>query len=442
MSLGSAATTVELVPIGNLKPSPRNARKHSERQLKLLAKSITTFGFNAPAIVDGENNILVGHGRWQAAQRAGLNKIPVIRVTHLTETQARAYAIADNRLSDHATWDDRLLGEIFADLAKLDLDFSLESTGFTMGEIDMRIEALGNVSTSDEKADAIPTCPGPPLSRPGDIWRLGRHRLLCGNALERQLFTLLMQDELAAMSFIDAPYNVPINGHASGRGRVHHREFAMATGEMSVPEFTRFLTLATTNVAQSSLDGSVHYACIDWRHFGEALAAGEHSFTKLLNVCVWIKHNAGMGSFYRSQYEAVFVFRAGKAQHRNNVELGRNGRNRANVWGYPGANSFGHLTDEGYLLALHPTVKPVRLVADAIRDCTARQDIILDPFLGSGTTVIACERTGRRCYGIEIDPLYVDTTIRRWQAYSGEHAIHATSLRRFDDIAAESLHIG
>jgi DNA methylase len=238
------------------------------------------------------------------------------------------------------------------------------------------------------------------------------------------------------MAFCDPPYNVKIDGHASGLGRTHHREFVMASGEMSEAEFASFLTLACAQLARNSLDGSIHFICMDWGHAGELITAGRTAYSELKNVCVWVKHNAGMGSFYRSQHELVFVFKAGRGPHRNNVQLGQFGRHRTNVWSYPGANSFGRATDEGHLLALHPTVKPVRLVADAILDCSVRRDIVLDPFLGSGTTLIAAERVGRACYGMEIDPPYVDTAVRRWQAYAGGEAIHAVTGLRFNDSAA------
>jgi DNA modification methylase len=265
---------------------------------------------------------------------------------------------------------------------------------------------------------------------------LGRHRLLCGNALELHAFEILMQGAQADVVFIDPPYNVRVDGHASGLGATHHREFAMASGEMSAAQYTSFLALVLTALARHSADGAILFSCMDWRHLSELLTAGRMSNLRLKNICVWVKHNAGMGSFYRSQYENIVVFKAGRGQHRNNIELGRHGRHRSNVWSYPAANNFGRATDEGHLLGLHPTPKPVRLVGDAILDCSARGELVLDSFLGSGTTLIAAERTGRRCYGMEIDPLYVDTAIRRWQAYTGDHAVHAISGKRFDEIAA------
>ncbi len=326
----------------------------------------------------------------------------------------------------------------------LGVDFNLEVTGFEMGEIDLRIAALDGEPAAADPADAIiEPASSLPISNPGDLWRLGPHRVLCGSVLDIATFPILMGEERAAMVFTDPPYNVPIDGHASGLGAIHHRSFAMAAGEMSRPAFAVFLATSLRHLAAFSAGGALLYVCIDWRHLGELLAAGREADTRLENLCVWVKANAGMGSLYRSQHEFVFVFKTGvfktgRGRHRNNVQLGQFGRNRSNVWHYPGVNSFARCGEEGNLLALHPTVKPVAMVADAMLDCTARGDIVLDGFLGSGTTVIAAERTGRRCYGLELDPAYVDTAIRRWQVLTGGTARHAVSGRSFDDLADEA----
>src|SRR6266550_3062667 len=271
-----------------------------------------------------------------------------------------------------------------------------------------------------------------------DPWGGGEHRVLCGSVLDSAALQILMSEERAAMVFTDPPYNVPIDGHATGLGNIHHRSFAMASGEMSPPAFAVFLARSVRNQAAFCSGASLIYVCMDWRHMAELLAAGREADAELLNVCVWTKDNGGMGLLYRSQHELVFVFKTGEGPHRNNVQLGRFGRNRSNVWRYPGVNSFSRKTEEGNLLALHPTVKPVALVADAILDCTARGDIVLDGFLGSGTTVIAAERTGRRCFGTELDPVYVDTIMRRWQRLTGGTARHAESGHSFDDLAREA----
>ena len=348
--------------------------------------------------------------------------------------------IADNRLTEIAIWDDRLLAEQLRDLSLSGLDFSLEVTGFEMGEIDLRIASLDDLRVEDEDpADVLPeVAVGPPVSKLGDLWLLGRNRLLCGSALDTAAFTALMRQECATMVFTDPPYNVPIDGHASGLGAIHHRPFPMASGEMDKAEFTTFLGQALRNLAAFSAAGSLHYVCMDWRHLDELLTAGAGAYGELKNLCVWVKANAGMGSLYRSQHELVLVFKQRGGAHRNNVQLGQFGRNRSNVWPYPGANSFAGQGGEENLLALHPFLKPVGPFADAILDCTERGGIVLDAFFGSGTTVIAAERTGRRCYGMELDPLYVDTAIRRWQVLTSEKARHAASGRLFDDLADEA----
>jgi DNA modification methylase len=422
--------------IDELKPNPANPRHHSKKQIQQIAASIDAFGFNVPVLIDREGNVIAGHGRLWASRELGWTEVPTLCLDHLSPEQARAFMITDNKLTENADWNDRLLAQQLKDLSLLGLDFSLEITGFEMGEIDLRIASLGDLPEPDaDPADILPEpVEGPPVSRIGDLWELGRHRVLCGNALDFAAFAALMGQERAAIVFTDPPYNVEIDGNASGLGAIRHRPFPMASGEMDKSEFTAFLRRACENLAAFSADGSVHYICMDWRHLEELLAAGQSVYSELKNLCIWVKDNSGMGSLYRSRHELVLVFKHGRDGHRNNVQLGKHGRNRSNVWQYPGANSFARCGEEGNLLALHPTVKPVSLVADAILDCSARGDIVLDSFLGSGTTVIAAERTGRRCYGLELDPGYVDTIIRRWQALTGGNACHAVSGRHFDDL--------
>jgi DNA modification methylase len=375
-----------------------------------------------------------------ACRLLGITEVPTLCLDHLTAAQARAFMIADNRLTEIATWDDRLLAQQFKELSLLGLDFDIEVTGFEMGEIDLRIASLDDpIEATDDPADMVPDAPAdPPLSKIGDLWLLGLHRILCGDTRDPAAFAMLMGEERAATVFTDPPYNVPIDGHASGLGAIHHRPFPMASGEMDRSEFTAFLGEACRNLARFSGTGSIHFICMDWRHAEELLAAGRGVYGELKSLCVWVKDNGGMGSLYRSQHELVFVFKHGRNGHRNNVQLGRFGRNRSNVWRYPGANSFARCGAEGNLSALHPTVKPVAMVADAILDCSARGDIVLDGFLGIGTTVIAAERTGRRCYGLELDPAYVDTIVRRWQTFTGGSARHAVSGRTLDDLADEA----
>lgn len=423
--------------IADLKPDPSNPRVHSRKQIRQIAESIRAFGFNVPVLVDAHDQVIAGHGRIKAAELLGWTEVPTIRLDHLSEAQAKAFLLADNKLTENATWDPRLLGESLRDLSLQDLDFSLETTGFDMAEIDLLIEGLEEGPPGDDPADEVPALPETAVTQLGDLWALGPHWVLCGNALEAEAYQTLMGDRKAAVVFVDPPYNVPIEGHVGGSGTIHHREFAMASGEMTEAEFTAFLATSLGLLAQHSMDGALHYVCMDWRHGSELLSAGRSAYTELKNLCVWVKDNAGMGSLYRSQHELIFVFKNGRAPHQNHVQLGQFGRYRSNVWRYAGVNSFGRATDEGNLLALHPTVKPTALVADALKDASSRGDIVLDAFLGSGTTLMAAERTGRICHGLEIDPLYVDTLIRRWQAFTGQQAVHRGTGRTFAEVQAE-----
>jgi DNA modification methylase len=365
-----------------------------------------------------------------------MTEVPTIQLEDLSEDQIRAYIIADNRLAETAHWDRSILAIELQYLLTLDCaDFDVTATGFEIPEIDVIIgEANGAAAEEGEIPD--PVLNRAPVTKPGYQWLLGKHQILCGNSLHEASYQNLMDRRRAAMVWTDPPYNKRIDGDATGNGSIHHREFAMASGEMSEAEFVSFLNNSLRLLAQFSANNSVHYICIDWRRVGDLILAGNQNYDEYSNCCVWVKDKAGMGSFYRSQHELVLVFRKGKGPHRNNVQLGQFGRNRTNVWQYPGIHTLSKQSGEGNLLALHPTVKPVAMVADAILDCSARGEIVLDAFLGSGTTLMAAERVGRVCCGIEIDPLYVDVAIRRWQNYTGEAAVHAISGKRFNEIAA------
>lgn len=438
---GRVGDRLEVVsrPIVELTLDPTNPRLHRRQQIRQIARSIQAFGFCVPVLLDRHGHVLAGHGRILACQELGWQEVPTIRLAHLTPTQARAFMIADNRLTDNSTWDEQLLGQQLKELAEVHLEFRLDATGFDVGEIDLLIEGVASAPQgAGDPVDCIPNLPvRPPVSQLGDLWLLDRHRLYCGSALEEGTYHTLMAHTQAAMVFTDPPYNVPIEGHASGLGRVIHRDFVMGSGELSEAEFTAFLTQACKLVAQASVDGALLYMCMDWRHLRELLAAGRAAALELKNLCVWDKETGGMGSFYRSQHELVLVWKSGTLAHQNHVQLGQYGRYRTNVWRYPGMHSFARVKDEGNLLALHPTVKPVALVADALLDASTRGDVILDAFLGSGTTLIAAERTGRICYGLELDPRYVDTAIRRWQTWTGQQARHAISGQLFDDCEAK-----
>lgn len=424
--------------IDELKPNPTNPRRHSPSQIRRLRQMIKRFGFRVPLLIDANATIIAGHGRWQAARLEGLPELPTITIEDLTEAEVKAFIIGDNRIAELSTWDDKVLAEQFLELSQISPDLSLELTGFDMAEIDFRIESLQQPAAGGpDPADIVPAAAGSPVTRPGDLWLLGPHRVVCGDARDAGTYAALLDGKRAAAVFTDPPYNVAIQGHASGLGQVQHREFAMASGEMTDGEFTNFLRTTLRQLAEHAGDGALIYFCMDWRHLQEALEAARSLGVSLVNICVWVKHNAGMGSFYRSQHELVLVLKRGRGRHLNNVQLGRYGRNRSNVWHYRGANDFGRGAGEGNLIELHPTAKPVAMVADAIMDCTKRGDIVLDAFLGSGTTLIAAERTGRTCCAIEIDPLYVDTAVRRWQSWTRGAAHHAATGLSFDETAQQ-----
>lgn len=407
--------TIEMIPPLDLKPWAKNARTHSKKQLKQIAESIRTFGFTNPVLIDAENTILAGHGRVEAAKLIGKTEVPCVRLEHMTPAQKRAYVLADNKLALNAGWDDELLAEELRGL--LEIDFDVEVTGFAISEIDNLVEGLIPEEPGDPDDDVVPGTDGDVgRCQVGDIFALGVHRLICGSALERQVVDALMDGGKAQMVFTDPPYNVAIDGHVGGSGKIKHREFAMASGEMSTSEFTAFLKNSMQNLVGASVDGSIHFICMDWRHMPEMLAAGEEVYTELKNLIVWVKDNGGMGTFYRSRHELIFAFKHGAAPHINSFELGQHGRYRTNVWQYRGVNTLkaGRMDE----LALHPTVKPVQMIADAIKDVSGRGDIVLDLFGGSGSTLIAAHKTGRRAYLCELDPVYCDRIIQRWETYA------------------------
>lgn len=413
---------VEIRPLASLRPWKRNARTHSRNQVRQIADSIETFGFTNPVLVDETGSILAGHGRVEAAKLLGLATVPCVGIEHMSEAQKRAYVLADNKLALNAGWDEDLLAKELGELADLqDLDFDISVTGFSIPEIDSLVDGLEPQEDGEPEADVLPPlAEGEPVCREGDVWQLGPHRLVCGNALDPAVVDQLMNGEQARMVFTDPPYNVPVNGHVSGLGKVQHREFAMASGEMTSPEFVSFLQTAFRNMADHAMDGSIHYICMDWRHMAEMLQAGHAVFDEFKNLVVWAKDNGGMGTFYRSRHELVFVFKLGTAAHVNAFQLGQHGRYRTNVWEYRGVNTMkaGRMEE----LALHPTVKPVQMIADAIRDVSHRGDIVLDLFGGSGSTLIAAHRTGRRAFLCELDPVYCDRIIRRWETYARDDA--------------------
>jgi DNA modification methylase len=417
-------------PIGELKEFPSNPRRHPEAQIAALMKSIRRVWTN-PILIDESSTILAGHGRWEAARRLGMTKVPTVTVSGLSPSDKRAVVIADNRLPEQAVWDFDLLRGHFQDLIKL--DFDVELTGFSTGEIDLLIDGSQQSVVVDSADDlAGLAAEGPAISQFGDVWELGRHRLICGDARRSETFERLLRGELAEMMVTDPPYNVRVDGHAVGRGKVRHREFAMASGEMSAAAFKAFLNRFIRCAISCSRDGAIHYVFMDWRHLHELLGAALPLYSEWKNLLVWNKANAGQGSFYRSKHELIAVFKSGTGAHINNFRLGAQGRYRTNVLDYPSVNSLDPARCGD--LELHPTTKPVALVADLIRDCSRRNGIILDPFGGSGTTILAAERTGRAARVIELDPLYVDVAIRRWQKITGVSARHTETGGTFADV--------
>lgn len=420
-------------PLVALRPYRRNARRHSKKQIRQIADSIQRFGFTNPVLVSDEGEIVAGHGRVEAARLLGLQTVPTVALSHLDATERRAYVLADNKLALNAGWDQEILALELQGL--IDIDFDLSVTGFSVGEIDLVLDAAKE-SAPDRREiadDWIPELKENAVSRHGDLWRLGRHRLICGDARKAHDYDALLAGDRVDLIFTDPPYNVPIDGHVSGLGRVHHREFAMGVGEMSETAFTSFLKETLGAAAATCRDGAIAFVCMDWRHLGELLAAGRQVFGELKNLCVWNKTNGGMGTFYRSKHELVFVFKIGTAPHINTFGLGDEGRYRTNVWDYAGISSLS--ATRAAEQTMHPTVKPVALVADAIRDCSKRGGIVLDAFAGSGTTLIAAEKTGRTARLIEFDSLYCDTILRRFERYTGKPAVLAETGATFEDTA-------
>jgi DNA modification methylase len=412
------APLMEWAPAAHIRPNPKNPRTHSKKQIKQIAASIREFGFLNPLIVDDQNTILAGHGRLEAARLEGMAHVPIVRPGQLSESQKRAYLLADNKIALNAGWDEELLALELKELISSD-EFSVDVTGFSIAEVDQLIDGLVPEEPGDPADDALAGLGEVPTRcRPGDIWRMGPHRLICGDAVDPEIVAILMEGEKAEMVFTDPPYNVAIAGNVSGLGKVQHREFAMASGEMTRAEFVAFLSAAFANLVAHSVDGSVHFVCMDWRHMGEMLEAGATNYAELKNLIVWAKDNGGMGAFYRSRHELIFAFKNGTGAHINSFELGQHGRYRTNLWQYRGVNTLktGRLDE----LALHPTVKPVAMIADAIKDVSRRNALVLDLFGGSGSTMIAAHKTGRRARLCELDPIYCDRILQRWEKFAND----------------------
>ena len=432
---------VQALSISQIKPNPRNSRTHPTKQVGQIANSMVAFGFINPLLVSEDGTLIAGEGRYKAAQLLGLAKVPVIVIAGLSPAKQRALAIADNRIAQNAGWNRERLAIEIPELTGL-----LEADGLDVSILGFEPVEIDQLQTDFEEESADPQdsiepnwLAMAPVTKLGDLWLLGNHRLLCGDARCADHMSKLMASRRADLAFLDPPYNARIAG-VVGRGKTKHFEFAMASGEMSSADYVRFLGITLNAAASVSRDGALHYVCTDWRHIAELMAAAKPVYGDAINIAVWVKSNAGQGSFYRSQHEFVGVFRVGQAPHLNNVELGRHGRSRSNVWHYAGVNSFraGRMDE----LRSHPTAKPVALIADAIKDCTRRGDVVIDTFSGSGATILAAERVGRHARALEIEPRFVDVAIRRWQAFTRRDARHAESGLSFDEIAADSSRSG
>jgi len=419
------------LPIDSVVPYGRQLRRHDRRKINKLKKLIGYYGQVVPVIIDANNIIIDGHATWQAMRELGSGDIAAVTVAGRSDSEIKALRLALNRVTAEAAWNNAELRAEFEDL--ISLSFDLDLTAFDTAEIDHVLDFDLPQANVVEDEEQVPAVQAQAVSVLGDIWNCGDHRLGCGNAHDGDFVARVRSSVMADACFIDPPYNVPIAGFVSGKGRNQHREFVQGVGEMSPDEFTAFLAAALKVLQAASSPRALIFACMDWRHIHELTSAGRQCALELYNMCVWAKTNAGMGSLYRNQHELICVFKAGAETPTNNVELGRHGRNRSNLWTYRGFNSFGSDRDE--LLAAHPTVKPIAMIADALRDVTKRGGTVLDTFMGSGSTLIAAEETGRRCFGTELDPLYVDVAVRRWQLHTRRDAVHAATGELFCDRA-------
>ena len=416
------APIITLLPIEELKPYLNNAKLHPEEHVAQMAASIEQFRFINPIIIDQNKEIIAGHGRFEAAKKLGLKTVPTLQVDHLSPEEVKAYRLADNQLTLNSGYNYDLLRIELTELSNMELEFDLEITGFHTAELDFILDASAadEAENGDDPVDELPETPTEGRVAPGDLWQLGQHLLYCGDALSSVSYIALFAEEKAQVIITDPPYNVPIDGHVCGNGKIKHREFVQASGEMSDAQFLAFLESFMKQCVAYSVDGSLHYIFMDWRHIVAVVTAGKGLYSELKNICIWNKDNGGMGALYRSKHEMIAVFKHGQKPHINNIKLGKHGRYRTNVWDYKGVNSFGKQQED---LKLHPTVKPVALLIDAIKDCTRRHQLVLDPFAGSGSTLIACEKAQRKARCIELDPIYCEVILQRWEAHTGQTAV-------------------
>lgn len=416
---------------GTLTSNPNNARKHPKSQLRLIATSLQRFGWVTPLIIDPDGMILCGHGRYEAALSLGMKSVPTIMLEHLGKADRRAYVIMDNASAEQAGWSDKMLAIELSGL--LEIGYDLEFTGLSQ----LRIDTILSMDDAEEPVDDDVYLPGEqdqPVTQPGDVWDIGVHRLIVGDARDPAVFDRLLHGERVQMTITDPPYGCAIENNVSGNGRVRHSNFLMGAGETSLPEFASTLIRPVfKNIASVCESGAIAFVFTDWRAAPHMLTAAEGVFEEPKQMIVWAKTNGGQGTFYRSAHELIYAYRVSPGRIINNFKLGAGGRYRTNVWTYPGANVFraGRMQD----LADHPTVKPKKMIADAILDCSKRGGIILDVFAGSGTTLCAAAMTGRVGRGIELDPKYADVALRRIEAETGEVAmLDGVTL---DEVAAQ-----
>jgi hypothetical protein len=422
--------TVDWRPTDKLWQAANNPRRYTAKEIRKAESILKRWGVRLPLVITADDCVIAHFIAVIAARKAGIEQLPVVYADDLPVAERQALSLALDRFYELGDFDRTLLGELLTQI-EVDLpDLRFEDIGFDAAEVDRAIAATP-VTEEPEKALA-PTATT--VSKIGDLWLLGKHhRVTCGDACESDSYGHLLGGKRAQMCFTDSPYGCPVGGFVSSRG---HREFVRASGELDDSGLVAFFEGFCAQIAGHVDPGAVIELCIDWRSALLLMNAASKSFGQMINLAVWVKDRAGMGSFLRSQHELILIYAMPGGKPRNNVELGKHGRNRTNVWKYPSAMSFRHSGAEGDLLDGHPTPKPKDLVADAILDCTGRGDIVLDPFLGSGSTLIAAEKTGRHCYGMDLDPAYVDLAIRRWQSWTGAQAVHAETGELFDDLIA------
>ena len=421
---------IQNIPTDKLVEYARNPRKNDAVVDKMIA-CIKEFGFRIPIVAKSDGTVVDGHLRLKAARKIGLKEVPVVNADDLTEAQIKAFRLVANQSANWAEWDEELLKLEFKELD--DLDFDLELTGFDLDEIEKYLQDDKDIQEDNFNEDEIFEESKKVITKPGNLWILSNHRLLCGDSTNENNVKKLMNNQIADRIFTDPPYNLE-SDRLVRADILRHDDFLMAAGKMSEQEYTNFLDKVFKNLISESKDGSIHYICMDWRHVYEVMTAAKNNYSEFKQLCVWNKKNMGLGSFYRNKHELVFVFKNGTAEHTTHIGAIDSARTRTNVWEYASMNSYG-ADDRTELSALHPTVKPVRLVADAILDCSNRSDLILDLFGGSGTTMIACEETDRKCYMMEIDPKYCDVSIRRWQKLTGQQAILEANGKTFYELS-------